>query len=146
MENAKTDSRLDIDEEVIAIRQKMMREIMTTMDKGKDRASWPGTPIEITDANFESMTKQYGALVVDCWAPWCGPCRMIAPTIDALAKENKGKVVFGKLNTDENSAIATKFGIMSIPTLLFFKNGQLVDKMIGAVPKQYIEERIKKIV
>ncbi|MGC8842028.1 MAG: thioredoxin family protein, partial [Candidatus Sumerlaeaceae bacterium] len=70
----------------------------------------------------------------------------LAPTIETLAKENKGKVVFGKLNTDENMAIATKFGIMSIPTLLFFKNGKLVDKMIGAVPKQYIEERIKKII
>jgi len=135
-----------MDEEISAIRQKKMREIMTAANQEKTKADWPGTPVEITDANFDSMTKQYGSIVIDCWAPWCGPCRMLAPTIETLAKENKGKVVFGKLNTDENMAIATKFGIMSIPTLLFFKNGKLVDKMIGAVPKQYIEERIKKII
>jgi thioredoxin 1 len=134
-----------MDEEIIAIRQKKMREIMAIAEKEKERANWPGTPIEITDANFDSIIKQYSSLVIDCWAPWCGPCRMLAPTIETLAKENKGRVVFGKLNTDENTAIATKFGIMSIPTLLFFKNGKLVDKMIGAVPKQYIEQKIEKI-
>lgn len=146
MEFAKPDSRLDMDEEITAIRQKKMREIMANATQGKDQANWPGSPIEITDANFDSITKQYSAMVIDCWAPWCGPCRMIAPTIDALAKDNKGKVVFGKLNTDDNMAIASKFGIMSIPTLLFLKDGELVDKMIGAVPRQYIEERIKKII
>lgn len=135
-----------MNEELAGIRQKKMREMMTAMNREKERANWPETPVEITDANFESMTKQYPSLVIDCWAPWCGPCRMIAPTIDILAKENKGKIVFGKLNTDENMTVATKFGIMSIPTLLFFKDGKLVDKMIGAVPKQYIEEKIKKIV
>ncbi|MDH4123149.1 MAG: thioredoxin [Thermoplasmata archaeon] len=134
-----------MDEELLAIRQKKMREIMSAAEQNKEKGAWPVSPVEVTDSNFDSMTKQYGAIVVDCWAPWCGPCRMIAPTIEALAKDYKGKAVFGKLNTDENVAIATKFGIMSIPTLLFFKNGKLVDKMIGAVPRQYIEERLKKI-
>ena len=135
-----------MDEELVEIRQKIMRDIMSAAEQRKDNANWPGTPIEVTDANFDSTLKRYNVVVIDCWAPWCGPCRMLAPTIDALAKENKGKVVFGKLNTDENMTIATKFGIMSIPTLLFFKDGKLVDKVIGAMPKNYIQERIKKIV
>lgn len=134
-----------MDEELVAIREKKKREHMSEMNQTKDRSSWPGVPVEITDANFESNMKQYSALVVDCWAPWCGPCRMIAPTVEALAKDYKGKVVFGKLNTDDNIGVSSKFGIMSIPTLLFFKDGKLVDKMIGAVPRQQIEERMKKI-
>jgi thioredoxin len=134
-----------MDEELVAIREKKKREIMAEMNQAKDKASWPGVPVEITDSNFETNVKQFTSLVVDCWAPWCGPCRMIAPTIEALAKDFKGKVAFGKLNTDENAGISTKFGIMSIPTLLFFKDGKLVDKMIGAVPRQQIEERMKKV-
>jgi thioredoxin 1 len=134
-----------MDEELVAIREKKKREIMAEMNQSKDKASWPGVPIEITDSNFETNVKQFNALVVDCWAPWCGPCRMIAPTVEALAKDFKGKVAFGKLNTDENVGAATKFGIMSIPTLLFFKDGKLVDKMIGAAPRQQIEERMKKV-
>jgi len=145
MRSAKTDNRLDMDEELVEIRKKKMRDLMSADEQGKGSADWPGSPVEITDSNFDSIVKQYSLIVVDCWAPWCGPCRMIAPTIEALAKDHQGKVVFGKLNTDENMAIATKFGIMSIPTLLFFKDGKLVDKMIGAVPRQYIEERIGKI-
>jgi thioredoxin 1 len=105
----------------------------------------PDAPIEITDANFESNVKQHNILILDCWAPWCGPCRMIAPTVEAMAKDYKGRVVFGKLNTDENIQISTKFGIMSIPTLLFFKGGKLVDKTIGALPRQQIEEHLKQL-
>lgn len=134
-----------MDEELVAIREKKRREIMADMNQAKDNASWPGVPVEITDSNFETNVKQFTSLVVDCWAPWCGPCRMIAPTVEALAKDFKGKVAFGKLNTDENMGVSTKFGIMSIPTLLFFKDGKLVDKMIGAVPRQQIEERMKKV-
>ncbi len=134
-----------MDEELVAIREKKKREIMADMNQAKDKASWPGVPVEITDSNFETNVKQFTSLVVDCWAPWCGPCRMIAPTVEALAKDFKGKVAFGKLNTDENVGVSTKFGIMSIPTLLFFKDGKLVDKMIGAVPRQQIEERMKKV-
>jgi thioredoxin 1 len=134
-----------MDEELVSIRERKKRDIMAEMNQAKDKARWPGIPVEITDSNFESNVKQYTSLIVDCWAPWCGPCRMVAPTVEALAKDYRGKVAFGKLNTDENMGISTKFGIMSIPTLLFFKNGQLIDKMIGAVPRQQIEERMKKI-
>lgn len=134
-----------MDEELVALREKKLRDLMSDANEGKDKTNWPDSPIEVTDSNFESTLKQYKALVVDCWAPWCGPCRMLAPIIEAVAKDYKGKAVFGKMNTDDNGVVATKFGIMSIPTLLFFKDGKLVDKMIGAVPRQYIEERLKKI-
>lgn len=99
-------------------------------------------PIEITDANFDSNVKKNKILVIDCWAPWCGPCRMLAPTIEALAKDFKGKIVFGKLNTDDNVQISTKYGIMSIPTLLYFKNGDLVERTVGAMPRAQIEEHL----
>lgn len=104
----------------------------------------PISPIEISDKNFASIIQDYDFLVVDCWAPWCGPCRMLSPVIDELAREYEGKVVFGKLNTDENRGVATKFGIMSIPTLLFIKNGKLVDTIIGAVPREVIESKLRK--
>lgn len=104
----------------------------------------PNSPIEISDENFSSIMQEYDFLVVDCWAPWCGPCRMLSPVIDELAKDYEGKVVFGKLNTDENRGVATKFGIMSIPTILFIKNGKLVDTVIGAVPREIIESKLRK--
>jgi thioredoxin 1 len=104
----------------------------------------PGSPIEVSDENFSSILSEYDLLIVDCWAPWCGPCRMLSPTIEELAKIYEGKVVFGKLNTDNNRGVAGQFGIMSIPTLLFFKNGKLVGKEIGAVPRKVIESNMRK--
>ena len=104
----------------------------------------PNSPIEITDQNFGSMVEDYPFLVVDCWAPWCGPCRMLSPVIDELAGDYEGKVVFGKLNTDNNSGVASRFDIRSIPTVLFFKNGRLVDTIMGAVPKEVIESKLKR--
>nr|3ZIV_A Chain A, AECA THIOREDOXIN [synthetic construct]3ZIV_B Chain B, AECA THIOREDOXIN [synthetic construct]3ZIV_C Chain C, AECA THIOREDOXIN [synthetic construct] len=101
--------------------------------------------IEINDENFDEVIKKSDkVVVVDFWAEWCGPCRMIAPIIEELAEEYAGKVVFGKVNVDENPEIAAKYGIMSIPTLLFFKNGKVVDQLVGARPKEALKERIKK--
>ncbi|HID71407.1 MAG TPA: thioredoxin, partial [Thermoplasmata archaeon] len=93
-------------------------------------------------SNFDETVKE-GVTLVDFWAPWCGPCRMIAPVIEQLAKEYAGKVVFAKLNTDENRNTAMRFGIMSIPTLLVFKNGKLVDRIVGALPKPMLEHKLK---
>ncbi len=104
----------------------------------------PNSTIEISDENFSSIMQEYDFLVMDCWAPWCGPCRMLSPIIDELARDYEGKVVFGKLNTDENRGVATKFGIMSIPTILFIKNGKLVDTIIGVVPREIIESKLRK--
>ncbi len=98
----------------------------------------------VTDGNFEEFIKSNDVAVIDCWAAWCGPCRMLSPVIEELAKEQKD-VAFGKLNVDENRATPMKYGIMSIPTLLYFKDGQLVDKTIGARPKRSIEDRLEKI-
>ena len=103
----------------------------------------PNTPINITDADFNENVKKYQTVVIDCWAPWCGPCRMIHPIVEELAKEMQGQVVFGKLNVDENRASAAQFGIMSIPSLLVFKNGELVDKIVGAMPKEMLKQKLE---
>jgi thioredoxin 1 len=99
--------------------------------------------IKVTDGTFNDILKGDSLIVVDCWAPWCGPCRMIGPVIDQLSEEYEN-VTFGKLNTDENLEISRKFQIMAIPTLLFFKNGELVERVTGVVPKGHIEGLIKK--
>ena len=96
-----------------------------------------------TDDNFESMVKEHPLILVDFWAAWCFPCKMVAPTIEELAREFEGKVTFAKLNVDENPKTAMRFGITSIPTLILFKNGEVVEKVIGAVPKEHLVEKIK---
>ena len=92
-------------------------------------------PITLTDYNFDETTRKYSLLVVDFWAPWCGPCKLVSPIIDQLAIELRGKVVFGKLNVDENPTVANIFGIQSIPTLIIFKNGEAIDGLMGASAK-----------
>ncbi|MEE9458140.1 MAG: thioredoxin [Candidatus Bathyarchaeia archaeon] len=105
-----------------------------------------GSPIKITDSDFDQATVDYPRLVIDCWAPWCGPCRAIAPIIDDLAKAYSGKVIFGKVNVDESPRVAQKFGIMSIPTLLFIKEGELIENLVGVVPRKTIEDNIQKLI
>ncbi len=100
--------------------------------------------VNLNDSNFDSIVKSSPKLLVDCWAPWCGPCRMIAPTIEALAKDYKGKVVVAKLDTDQAPKTAMSLGINSIPTLIFFKDGEQVDRLTGAHPRANIESVIKK--
>ena len=101
--------------------------------------------LKITDANFKEYLAESKPLVVDFWAEWCGPCRMISPLIDELNEEYEGKVNIGKVNVDENDEISSEYGIRSIPTLLFFKNGELVDKHIGAASKAVLDEKIKSL-
>lgn len=103
----------------------------------------PNTPLHITDADFDKQVNTYDIIVIDCWAPWCGPCRMIAPVIEELAKEMQGKITFGKLNVDENQATSMKYNIMSIPTLLVFKKGKLVDQFVGAFPKDVMKKKLE---
>ena len=109
----------------------------------KMEEKWPNSPLQISDSDFDTQVKKYETLVIDCWAPWCGPCRMVGPIIDDLAKEMQGKIAFGKLNVDENQSVSAKYGIMSIPTLLIFKKGNLVDKIIGAMPKEMLKQKLE---
>ena len=134
-----------MDYELEEIKKKKLEKLMKNLseEKTEQKMDYPDKPVEITDGNFAEMIQKYQLVVVDCWAQWCGPCLMIAPTIEAMAKDFSGKVVFGKLNVDQHRQIAAKFNIMSIPTLLIFKNGQLVDNMIGAVPRGMIEAKLK---
>lgn len=104
----------------------------------------PDYPVVLTTSNFGEAIKKYPFLVVDCWAEWCAPCLMVHPIIENLAKKYKGKIAFAKLNIDQNKEIAERFSIMSIPTLLVFKEGQNVDSIIGAMPQDALEEKIGK--
>jgi len=131
-------------DELEEIKRKKLEQLkMKYMNGGKKmEEKLPDIPLKVTDADIETNIKKYPLMVVDCWAPWCSPCRMIGPIIEELAKEMQGKIVFGKLNVDENRETSMKYGIMSIPALLVFKNGNLVDSIIGAMPKEMLKAKI----
>ena len=103
--------------------------------------------LEITDNNFEKeVLENEQVTLVDFWASWCGPCRMIAPVIDELSEEFEGKATIGKLNVDENQEVSAKYGVRSIPTLLFIKNGEVVDKQVGVAPKSVLQEKLNALI
>jgi thioredoxin 1 len=101
--------------------------------------------VEVTDSNFQSEVLQSDKpVLVDFWAEWCGPCKMIAPMVEELAKEYDGKLKVGKVNVDSNQQTSMQYGIRSIPTLLIFKGGKVVDQLVGAVPKKMLAEKLAK--
>lgn len=99
--------------------------------------------LELTDANFEETIASGKPVLVDFWAEWCGPCRMVGPIVEELSNDYEGKAIVGKVNVDENPEISSKYGVRNIPTILFFKNGEVVDKSVGAVPKNVLSEKIE---
>ena len=101
-----------------------------------------GKAIEINDQNFKEIVNSDQPVLVDFWAEWCGPCKMIAPVVEELATDYEGKAVIGKVDVDSNPEVSAQFGIRSIPTLLVFKNGEIVDKQVGAVPKNVLSQKL----
>ncbi|HEY8513441.1 MAG TPA: thioredoxin [Cyclobacteriaceae bacterium] len=102
-----------------------------------------GKTIELNDSNFDQVVNSDKPVLVDFWAEWCGPCKMIGPLVEELAGEYEGKAVIAKLNVDENPDVTARYGIRNIPTLLVFKNGQIVDKQVGAVPKSVLAQKLE---
>ncbi|MDD5420084.1 MAG: thioredoxin [Methanomicrobiaceae archaeon] len=128
------------DDELRRLREKRLRELQ--------RAAAPSEPakvLEVSDSTFNGIIQSYPFIVVDFWAEWCGPCRMVGPAIEELAQEYAGRVTFGKCNVDENLRVATSFGISAIPTLLLFSHGRMVDRVVGAHPKSTIKARILRV-
>ncbi len=131
-----------VDKEIQEINRRKTEELLKAHQQ-RQRTGSIARPIAFTDSNFSREIQGHELIVVDFWAPWCGPCRMLAPIIEELARDYSGKVFFGKLNVDENPLVSNKFQVKSIPTLLIFKDGKAVDEIIGAVPRSHIESKLK---
>jgi thioredoxin 1 len=130
------------DEELRIINEKRMKKLQQIVNE-KELLKNIKEPLNLDDSNFAQTINKYPLLLVDFWAPWCGPCRMMSPIIDQVGKEYIGKLVVGKVNVDENPNISGQFGISSIPTLILFKSGQAVNNIIGSVSKSRIDEMVK---
>ena len=126
------------DDELTRIREKKIRELQEKMDH-KDVT---GKVIDVSQLRMQEILASHPALVIDFWAEWCGPCRRVAPVIEELAQEFAGRVTFGKCNTDQNQQIAIQLGISAIPNIVFFSHGKMVDRIIGAYPKEAIREKV----
>ncbi len=140
---------MDEDEVLERIKRQKIREMFKrqALKEGTEtsrvpRASALDRPVDISDTTFTSTVQSHPLVVVDCWAPWCGPCRIVAPILEAMAKDYAGTILFSKLNVDENPRVAMQYQIMSIPTLLVFKDGRLVDRIVGALPRPMLEQKI----
>jgi thioredoxin 1 len=122
-------------DELEAIRQKKMERLQTMTS---------GEVLVLDDNNLAETVREHPFVVLDCWAEWCGPCKMVAPVIEQLAKEYAGRITFAKLNIDENMGTATKYRISAIPTMLVFRNGEMAGQIIGALPKNHIEQKLQE--
>ncbi|HUT27959.1 MAG TPA: thioredoxin [Methanomassiliicoccales archaeon] len=130
------------DDELTEIRRRKLEALMgENNDKGVKKLSGV---TEVKDSNFEEFIKSAPIIIIDCWAPWCGPCRMLAPIVEQLAAELEGKIKFGKMNTDENENTPMKFNITAIPTMLVFKNGVQADRIVGAGNKDFMRQKFSK--
>ena len=134
----------DDDPELAALRRRRAEMLKRMVEDDEKRRKMPAAPITLTDSNFDERLKEHPLLIVDLWAPWCGPCKMIGPMIEAMAKEYQGKAVFGKLNVDQNQMTASRYKVQGIPTLLVFRNGRLVDRQVGALPKNRLVSVVER--
>lgn len=141
---------MDEDEALERIKRRKLREMFKrqAFKEGAEtprvpRASPLSKPIDISDTTFATTVQGHPLVVVDCWAPWCGPCHIVSPILEDMAKDYAGTILFSKLNVDENPRVAMQYQIMSIPTLLVFKGGRLVDRIIGAMPRPMLEQKIR---
>ncbi len=135
---------MNSDDEIEKIRMKQMEDIMKSI-KGEKQSNQAGlgvVPIELSDRNFASELMKHDMMVVDFWAPWCGPCQMVHPIIEELAREYAGRVTFVRLKVDDNQSTSAMFRVRSIPTILIFRKGKVADGVIGAVPKKMLESKI----
>jgi thioredoxin 1 len=130
------------DEELKIINEKRMKKLQQIINE-KELLKNIKDPLNLDDSSFFQTISKFPLLLIDFWAPWCGPCRMMSPLIDQIGKEYTGKLVVGKVNVDENTGISGQFGISSIPTLILFKKGQAVNKIIGSVSKNKIDEMVR---
>ena len=138
------------DPELAAIRRRLMADMMketapvADAEEAPAGPAWPDAPVNVGDADFAAAVERYPLALVDFWAPWCGPCRYVAPVVDELAREMRGQVAFLKVNTDESPRTAQAYGIQSIPTLLVFRDGRPVDGAVGALPKPRLEQMLRR--
>lgn len=129
---------MESDDDLARIRARKLAELQALAARPPPLAA----PVHLTGAALPGFIAQHPLAVVDCWAAWCGPCRMMEPVLDAMARELAGRVAFGKLNVDEEPATAQAFDVASIPTLLVFRGGRLADRIVGAVPAQVLHQRL----
>jgi thioredoxin 1 len=130
------------DDELAEIRRRKLEALMGQSElKGVNGLSGV---TEVKDSTFEEFIRSAPLVIIDCWAPWCGPCRMLAPIMEQLAEEYQGKIRFGKLNTDENERTPMRFNITAIPTMLVFKDGMLLDRIVGAGNKDFMRQKFSK--
>ena len=130
------------DEEISALMNKKMKDLQRKFNALIELKKI-NKPIILSDSNFDIEKSKFPLLLVDFWASWCGPCKVVLPIIEQLAQEYTGKVVFAKINVDENPILSKKFGIQSIPTMILFKYGEVIDIIIGALPKGQIESKLR---
>jgi len=130
------------DEELKLINEKKMKELQQLVNE-KELLKTINEPITLSDSTFFETINKFPLMLVDFWAPWCGPCRMMSPIVDQIGRDYPGKLAVGKINVDKNQLIARQFSVSSIPTLILFKRGKLLNKIIGAVSKNRINEMVK---
>ncbi|HTT45758.1 MAG TPA: thioredoxin family protein [Thermoplasmata archaeon] len=131
------------DAELAELRARRLQEILARRGPAESQVSTDSMPRALTSASFPGFLSVHPRAVVDVWAPWCGPCRAMAPVLDALAKELAGKVSFGKLNADEEPALAGRWNVEGVPTLLLFEKGRLVDRIVGSFPHDALSDRLR---